>query len=104
MTLFRYTLTAAMTVVLVSPLAAATKAPRAKPAETITCREFIALDDEFKPHVVSYALGYDKGTRPDAEVIDVTGVNKVVPIIITACQDHPDDSLLARIRADLHPR
>ena len=104
-----YLLAAALSFVCLAPLAAAPKVtPKAatkpapkKAAEKITCREFIALDDEFKPHVVSYALGYDKAKREDAEVIDVTGVNKVVPIIITSCKAKPNDTLLQRIRADL---
>jgi len=92
----------AMAVLAVVPANAATKKASPKPIEKITCRDFIALDDVFKPQAVSLALGYDRAKHPDAEVVDVTGVDKVVPVLITSCRARPSETLLQRVRSRLH--
>jgi len=91
-------------VIALLPLASANAAPAkapAKPAEKITCRDFIALEDTFKPQAVSLVLGYDRAKRPDAEVVDVTGINRVVPVLVSSCRARPSETLLQRIRARL---
>jgi len=95
-------LAAAMAVLAVAPAHAATAKAPPKPIEKITCREFIALDDVFKPQAVSLALGYDRAKRPGAEIVDVTGIDRVVPVIVTSCRARPSETLLQRVRARLH--
>jgi acid stress chaperone HdeA len=93
---------AAMTVIAGATAQAAMKKTPPKPIEKITCRDFIALDNVFKPQAVSLALGYDRAKRPDAEIVDVTGIDRVVPVIITSCRARPSETLLQRVRARLH--
>jgi hypothetical protein len=69
------------------------------PDRTLT---FITLDDVFKPQAVSLALGYDRAKRPDAEIVGVTGIDRVVPVIVTSCRARPSETLLKRVRARLH--
>jgi len=93
-----------MTVLTVVPANAATKRDPTRPVEKITCREFVALDDVFKPQAVSLALGYDRAKHPEAEVVDVTGIDRVVPVIVTSCRARPRETLLQRVRAHLQKR
>ena len=94
-------ITAAIIVLPVGSASATPAKASAKPAEKITCRDFIALDDVFKPQAVSLVLGYDRAKRPDAEVVDVSGINRVVPVLITSCRARPNETLLQRVRARL---
>ncbi len=92
---------------LAPAFAAPAKKPVSKPApvktaEKITCREFLALDDQFKPTAVSFVLGYDKAKRPEARDVDVAGVDSIVPVIVDTCRARPTETLLQRIRNDLH--
>ncbi len=99
-----YALASALALLALAPEAgiAAGKKPPVKQVEQITCREFVAIDDEFKPQVVSYALGYDHAKRPDAAVIDVSGVEKAVPVVVSSCRARPTETLLQRVRAAFH--
>jgi hypothetical protein len=100
---YRSTVIAALTLMAIVPVSAAPKAPpSAKTTEKISCREFIALRDEFKPQVVSYALGYDRAKRPEARFVDVSGIETIVPVLISSCRARPDESLLQRVRAEIH--
>jgi len=72
-----------------------------KQIEKVTCREFLALREDFKPQAISYAIGYDKAKKPEDAVLDVSGVARLVPVIQKNCKTVPQQSLLQRIRADL---
>ncbi len=104
-----FALLPALVLVALTPAVAATPArkPVPKPvpvktAEKITCQEFLALDDDFKPTAVSFVLGYDKAKRPEARDVDVAGINRVVPVIVNTCRARPTETLLQRIRNGLH--
>lgn len=73
-----------------------------KHVEKITCREFLAIEDRFRPEAVSYAIGYTKAHKPKDAVIDVRGIDRLTPVIIKTCQARPQESLLQRVRAELH--
>lgn len=77
-------------------------ASKGKPTEVISCREFVALRDEFKPQVVSYALGYAHAKQPNVDLVDVTGVNRLVPVLVKSCQSRPSETLMQRIKAFFH--
>lgn len=50
---------------------AATAPAKPKLTETITCRDFVQMREEFKPAVVSYALGYTHAKQPQLDAVDV---------------------------------
>lgn len=78
-----------------SSVALAAAAP--KPA-TMTCEEFVVLDDVVKPKVVYWAEGYTRKGKPvDAEV-DITATDKMVPLLVTECQKTPKAKLLQKIQ------
>ena len=39
----------------------------------LTCEEFLAVEESFKPKMVYWAAGYSKGGKPEAAMIDVEG-------------------------------
>jgi acid stress chaperone HdeA len=73
-----------------------------KQIDRITCREFLRLREEIKPHAISYVVGYDKATKRDDAVIDMITLARLVPVVEKTCKTTPQLSLLQRIRADLH--
>ncbi|UZK66296.1 HdeA/HdeB family chaperone [Sphingomonas sp. M1-B02] len=72
-----------------------------KQIEKVTCREFLALREDFRPQAISYAIGYDKAKKPEDAVLDVAGIARLVPVIQKTCRTTPQLTLLQRIRADL---
>lgn len=74
---------------------------RGKQIEKVTCREFLALQQQFQPQAVSYAVGYDKAHKPDDAILDVSGISRLVPVVQKSCRTAPQQTLLQRIRADI---
>ena len=79
---------------MLSPVEAATH----KPA-TMTCEEFVALDDVVQPKVVYWNEGFvnNKGKRVDP-VVDIEATDKLIPVLITECQKTPKASLKEKLK------
>ena len=50
-----------------------------KPLAKLTCEEFLAVEESFKPKVVYWAVAYGKGGKPEAAMIDVEGAGSSSP-------------------------
>ena len=70
-----------------------------KPLGKMTCEDFLAVDDTFKPKVVSYAVAYAKGGKPEAAVIDVEGIDRLTPVLIEDCKASPKESFWKKLKA-----
>lgn len=81
---------------------AATAPAKPKLTETITCRDFVQMREEFKPTVVSYALGYTHAKQPQLDAVYVGGVARLVPVLVQSCRARPTETLLQRISAFFH--
>jgi hypothetical protein len=79
---------------MLSPVVAATH----KPA-TMTCEEFVALDDVVQPKVVYWNEGFinSKGKRVDP-VVDIEATDQLIPVLITECQKTPKVSLKKKLK------
>ena len=79
---------------MISPVVAETH----KPA-TMTCEEFVALDDVVQPKVVYWNDGFinNKGKRVDA-VVDIEATDQLIPVLITECQKTPKASLKEKLK------
>ena len=84
----------------VSTLAYAQTPPK-KPLGKLTCEEFLAFDETFKPKVVYWAAAYGKGGRAENAVLDVEGTEKVIPVIVEKCKAAPKASFLKQVRAEM---
>jgi hypothetical protein len=79
---------------MLSPVIAATH----KPA-TMTCEEFVALDDVVQPKVVYWNEGFinNKGKRVDP-IFDIEATDQLIPVLITECQKTPKASLKEKLK------
>ena len=92
--------TAAVALIASSTLALAqTSAPK-KQLGTLTCEEFLAYDETFKPKVVHWAVAYSKGGKAESAVLDIEGTDKVIPVIIEKCKAAPKASFLKTVKAE----
>lgn len=91
---------AAVALIAGSTLALAqTSAPK-KPLGKLTCEEFLAYEETFKPKVVYWAVAYGKGGKAESAVLDVEGTDKVIPIIIEKCKAAPKASFLKTVKSE----
>jgi|SRR5215831_18252446 len=66
-----------------------------KPVTQWTCAEFLSVDDEFKPTIVTWASTYAKGeTTP----IDIKGIEKVTSQLIGECAKALDATFWPRLK------
>ncbi|MHB8283075.1 MAG: HdeA/HdeB family chaperone [Caulobacteraceae bacterium] len=59
---------------------------------TMTCRDFLSLDDVTRPRIVHWAKGVKHKGRPEDAVIDVGATNRLAPIIVQQCKVTPKAS------------
>jgi len=71
-----------------------------KPVTQWTCADFLAVEDQYKPKVVYAATAYSKAGKPEGEVIDIEGTEKVTPMIITVCEGAPRASFWEKLKAE----
>lgn len=72
-----------------------------KKVSELTCADFNGLEDTFKPTVVSWIAGFDKGDDEDEVAIDIDGIETVTPVIIEACKQEPKASFWKKAEAEL---
>lgn len=89
---------AAAALLATSTVALAQTSPK-KPLGKLTCEEFLAFEDTFKPKVVYWAAAYGKGGKPEAAMLDVEGTEKSIPVIIEKCKAAPKDSFLKTVKS-----
>ncbi len=76
-----------------------------KPVASVTCEEFNALDESFKPNVIAWAAGYQQGQKkPDAVAVDVQGVEQITPVVVDACAKAPTSSFWSKVDSELKKR
>ncbi|ACO73738.1 HdeA family protein [Laribacter hongkongensis] len=59
-----------------------------------TCQDFLDLDESFKPKVVYWAEGFNNKGKPDAAMVDVQGVEKIIPVVVDQCKLKPTEKLM----------
>jgi len=47
-----------------------------KPLGKMTCADFIAMDDQFKPKMVYWAVAYGQGGKPESAGINIEGTER----------------------------
>jgi acid stress chaperone HdeA len=89
-------------VVLAASMAvtAAAQSPSKKPLGQWTCEEFLGVEDQSRPKVISWATAYAKGGKPEASVIDIAGIDKLTPIIVDECRKAPKASFWTKVKTE----
>jgi hypothetical protein len=90
MTLLTATLLSAA---MITPVLAATH----KSGE-MTCEDFLALNDVVQPKVVYWSAGLNQEGDPMDAVIDVDATDRLVPVLVTECQETPKVSFWDKIK------
>lgn len=73
-----------------------------KKVAELSCEDFNGLDATFKPTVIAWAAGYQKGdSKPDSVAVDIDGIEKVTPFVVEACQKEPKASFWEKVEAEL---
>ncbi|CDZ76206.1 putative acid stress chaperone HdeA precursor [Legionella massiliensis] len=74
-------------------------ATKAKQANRMTCEEFLALDEVYRPKVIYWTAGkVKKGNTEDINVL-ISGTEKLVPEIIEECKKNPKESFWQRVKS-----
>jgi acid stress chaperone HdeA len=80
--------------------ATAPKAAGKKPLAKMTCEDFVGLDEGFQPKAVYWAVAYGKHGEPEAEAVDMEGVETLVPFVIQECEKAPKQSFWQKVQAE----
>jgi acid stress chaperone HdeA len=82
-----------------APVLAEAGAPR-KPLRAMTCHDFLLIDDAAKPEIVYWVATYGKYGKPESMVIDVDDTDKIVPVLVEACKQAPNESFWQKARGE----
>ena len=80
-----------------SALALAEASSPRKPLRTMSCHDFLLTEDAVKPEIVYWAATKSK---PEIAVIDVDDTDKIVPVLVEACKQAPNESFWQKVRAE----
>ncbi|MCU1729413.1 acid-activated periplasmic chaperone HdeA [Pseudomonas sp. 7P_10.2_Bac1] len=69
-----------------------------KPLTQWTCEDFLAVNESFQPVAVGLGEAVNKSGKVEDAVLDVDGVAKVTPEVITACKQDPKASFVHKIK------
>jgi acid stress chaperone HdeA len=69
-----------------------------KPLTKMTCEDFLAIESTFQPKAVYFAAAYAKGGKPESAVLDVEGMETVVPAVVDECQKAPKASFWEKVK------
>jgi acid stress chaperone HdeA len=64
----------------------------------MTCHDFLLTEDAVKPEIVYWAA--TRGSKPKTAVIDVDDTDKIVPVLVEACRQAPNESFWQKVRAE----
>jgi len=81
-------------------MAAQSSAPN-KPLGKMTCEDYIALDEGFKPKMVYWAVAYGQGGKPESAGINVEGTEKIITTVGEACKKAPKESFWEKVKAEV---
>ena len=72
-----------------------------KPLGKMSCEDFLAIEDSFKPKVVYWAVAYGQGGKPESAGVNVAGIEKMVPVLIDGCKKAPKESFWEKVKAEV---
>lgn len=91
---------AVLGVCVLATIAVPASAAKVNP-ETMTCEQFLALDDVVKPKVVYWAEGHTKHGKLKVSEVDIDETDQLVPVLVTECQAAPKLSFWQKLKKHL---
>lgn len=76
------------------------KTASAKPVNSWSCEDFLAVNESFQPMAVGFAEALNSKDKPEDAVLDFSGIEKVTPMIIQACQEDAKVSFKEKVRSE----
>lgn len=77
------------------------KVPRGKgaaPLTTMTCQEFLLLDDNIQPLAVYWLDGYRKGQLKGDEDVGMVALDRPISAVVNECKRTPKETLWQKIK------
>ena len=71
-----------------------------QPVAKWTCSDFLAVDESFQPTAVGLGEAINKKGKVEDAVLDVDGIAKITPIVVTACKETPKESFVSKLKAE----
>lgn len=87
------------TLLAASSLSMAATTAAKKPVSQWKCEDFLALDESYQPKAIYFAEGFNKKNKPVDAVMDMDGIEKVVPLVVQECQKAPKASFWDKLKA-----
>ncbi len=69
-----------------------------KTAAEFTCADFLDLEESYQPYLVGWAEGFSSNGTPEDEVLDVEGIDTIVPYVITVCQQNKSAPFVKKVK------
>ena len=88
-------------IIVICAAAALAGASEAAPAHrsSMTCREFLSLDEVTRPKVVYWAEGLNHKGNPEDAVVDIDATDRLVPVLVDQCRVAPQASFWDKLKA-----
>jgi acid stress chaperone HdeA len=64
-----------------------------KPVALWLCSDYLAVNESIKPTALGFAEAVNRKGKPEAETLDIEGVAKVQPEVLTYCKENPKIAL-----------
>ena len=64
-----------------------------KPMPLWLCSDYVGIDESYRPLALGFAEALNRKGKPEAEVLDVEGITKVQPELLTYCKENPKIAL-----------
>ena len=71
-----------------------------QPVAQWTCADFLAVDESFQPTAVGLGEAINKKGKVEDAVLDVDGIAKITPLVVTACKETPKDSFVSKLKSE----
>lgn len=72
-----------------------------KPLGKMSCEDFLAFEDNFKPKVVYWAIAHSQSGKPESAGVHVAGMEKIVPVIVEGCKKAPKESFWEKVKVEV---
>ena len=92
---------AAASLIAGSTVAFGQAAAAKKPLGKMTCEDFLALDEQFKPKMVYWAVAYGQGGKPESAGINIEGTEKMIVALGEACKKAPKESFWEKVKGEV---
>ncbi|MEO8008697.1 MAG: HdeA/HdeB family chaperone [Betaproteobacteria bacterium] len=87
----------ALSILAVAPAAFAAKTPKLSEWK---CKDFIVMDDEYKPKVLYWASSHAHPgwESPEHATLEIDRVEKMIPMVIEECQAEPEANFYSKVK------